>query len=129
MNTKKNLANKNKTDSKLFWRYVRSILKTKGKLGQLEIEDGTLTNDSQVKAEVLNTYFASVFVTKDQGALPEFDDRNFDEILSYTDITDNLVAKPIDRLKPSKSQGPDNIHPKLLKECKNPIVPPFTTIF
>ena len=66
---------------------------------------------------------------EDQGALPEFDDRNFDEILSYTEITDNFVAKTINRLKPSKSQGPDNIHPKLLKECKNSIVPPLTTIF
>ena len=95
----------------------------------MEKEDGTLTNNSQIKAEVLNTYFASVFVIEDQGALPEFDDINFDEILSYTDITENLVAKTIDRLKPSKSQGPDNIHPKLLKECKNSIVPPLTTIF
>ena len=95
----------------------------------METEDGTITIDSQVKAEVLNTYFASVFVIEDQGALPEFDDRNFDEILSYTEITDNLVAKTIDMLKPSKYHGPDNIHPKLLKECKNSIVPPFTTIF
>ena len=125
----KNLASKIKTDSKLFWSYVRTKLKTKGKLGQLKTEDGTITNDSQVKAEVLNTYFASVFVMEDQGALPEFDDRNYDEILSYTEITDSLVAKTIDRLKPSKSQGPDNIHPKLLKECKNSIVPPLTTIF
>ena len=95
----------------------------------METEDGTLTNDSQVKAEVLNTNFASVFVIEDQRDLPEFDDRNFDEFLSYTEITDNLVAKTIDRLRPSKSQGPDNIHPKLLKECKNSIVPLLTTIF
>ena len=85
----KNLATKIKTDSKLFWSYVRSKLKTKGKLGQLEKEDDTLTNDNQEKAIVLNTYFANVFVFEDQGALPEFDNRNFDEILSYTDITDN----------------------------------------
>ena len=86
----KNLATKIKSDSKLFWSYERSKLKTKGKLGQLEIEDGTLTNDSQVKDEVLSTYFASVFVTEDQGAIPEFDYINFYGILSYTD---NLVAK------------------------------------
>ena len=55
----KNLATKIKTDSKLFLSYLRSKLKTTGKLVQLETEDGTLTNDSREKAEVLNTYFAS----------------------------------------------------------------------
>ena len=48
----KNLATKIKTDSKLIWSYVRSKLKTKGKLGQLETENGTITNDSRKKAEV-----------------------------------------------------------------------------
>ena len=106
----KNLATKIKTGSKLFWSYVRSKLKTKGKLGQLETENGTITNDSRKKAEVLNTYFASVFEIEGQGALPEFQDRDFDETLTYIEISENLVAKSIDRMKPSKSQGPDDIH-------------------
>ena len=125
----KNLATKIKTDSKLFWSYVRSKLKTKGKLGQLETENGTITNDSRKKAEVLNTYFASVFEIEGQRALPEFQDREFDETLTYIEISENVVAKSIDRLKPSKSQGPDDIHPKLIKECKTSIVTPLTIIF
>ena len=52
----KDLTTKIKTDSKLFWSYVRSKQKTKGKLWQLETENGTLTNDSLAKAEVLNSY-------------------------------------------------------------------------
>ena len=125
----KNLATQIKTDPKLFWSYVRSKLKTKGKLGQLKSQNDTLTNDSQEKAEVLNTYFASVFEIESQGALPEFPDRDFDETLSYVEITENLVEKAIDRLKPSKSQGPDNLHPKLIKECKNTLLQPLTLIF
>ena len=125
----KNLATQIKTDPKLFWSYVRSKLKTKGKLGQLKTQNDTLTNDSQEKAEVLNTYFASVFEIESQGALPEFPDRDFDETLSYVEITENLVEKAIDRLKPSKSQGPDNLHPKLIKECKNTLLQPLTLIF
>ena len=125
----KNLATQIKTDPKLFWSYVRSKLKTKGKLGQLKTQNNTLTNDSQEKAEVLNTYFASVFEIESQGALPEFPDRDFDETLSYVEITENLVEKAIDRLKPSKSQGPDNLHPKLIKECKNTLLQPLTLIF
>ena len=77
----------------------------------------------------MNTYFASVFEIESQGALPEFPDRDFDETLSYVEITENLVEKAIDRLKPSKSQGPDNLHPKLIKECKNTLLQPLTLIF
>ena len=84
----------------------------------LETENGTLTNAGLAKAEVLTSYFASVFETEDPGALPESIDRNFDEFLSHIEITETLVEKAIDRPKPSKSQGPDNIHPKLVKECK-----------
>ena len=60
----KNLATRIKTGSKMFWSYARSRLKTKRELGQLEKQDGTLTNDSQKKAEVLNKYFAGVFETE-----------------------------------------------------------------
>lgn len=95
------MPQRSKLIQKIIWSYVRSKLKTKGKLGQLEKAESTLTNESQEKAEVLNTIFASVFVIEDQGALPEFDDRNFDEVLSYIEITENLASKTIDRLKPS----------------------------
>ena len=78
---------------------------------------------------MLNTYFASVFEIESQGALPEFPDRDFDETLSYVEITENLVEKATDRLKPSKSQGPDNLHPKLIKECKKTILQPLALIF
>ena len=67
---------------------------------------------------MLNKCFASVFEIEGSGDLPEFRDRNFDQILSHIDISENLGGIAIERLKPSKSQGPDNIHPKLLKKLK-----------
>ena len=57
----KDLASKIKTDNKLFWSYVRSKIKTKSNIGQMESPDGNYTNDNQEKAEILNSYFASVF--------------------------------------------------------------------
>ena len=55
------LATKIKTDNKLFWSYVRSKIKTKSNFEQLELPDGSFTNDNQERAEILNGYFASVF--------------------------------------------------------------------
>ena len=78
---------------------------------------------------MLNKYFACVFEIEGSSVLPEFQDRNFDHILSHIDINEYLVGKASYRLKPSKSHVPDNIHPKLLKECKASIVPPLTIIF
>ena len=92
----RNLATKIKTDSKLFWSYIRSRLKTKSKLTQLEKHDGTLTNDSREKAEVLNQYFATVFEKEGPEELPEFQDRPFHESLNTVTINENLVGKAID---------------------------------
>lgn len=124
----KDLAKKIKTDSKLFWSYVRSKTRTKTSIGQLETPDGNCTNESSEKAEILNNYFASVFESEGSETLPDFEDRNF-EPLTDIEITQSKVSKAIDKLKPSKSQGPDNIHPKLIKECKESLLEPLEIIF
>ena len=62
-------------------------------------------------------------------ALPDFQDKNFIEPLTNIDINTTNIAKAIDKLKASKSQGPDQIHPKLLKECKEPLLEPLEIFF
>ena len=62
-------------------------------------------------------------------ALPDFEHRNFDEPLDSVTIDRTKIAKAIDKLKASKSQGPDQIHPKLLKECKDTLLEPLEIIF
>ena len=37
--------------------------------------------------------------------------------------------KAISKLKPSKSQGPDNLHPKLIKECSHQLLTPLKDFF
>ena len=39
------------------------------------------------------------------------------------------ASKAIDHIKASKSQGPDNIHPKLIKETKSAIKKPLKILF
>ena len=125
----KDLASKIKTDPKLFWSYVRSKMKTKSSLSQLKSPCGTLTNDNTEKAGLLNKFFASVFETEGTEALPDFPDREFADIITTVEITENTIMKAISKLKPSKSQGPDNIHPKLIKECSHQLLTPLKSIF
>ena len=62
----KDLAAKIKINSKLFWGYVKSKLKTKSAIGQLEVSDGPAINGNQERAN-LNNYLASLFqVNQDQ---------------------------------------------------------------
>ena len=68
------------------------------------------------KAEVLDKYFASCFEIEGPGVLPKFHDRNFDQILSHIDVNEEVIWKAVHRLKPFKLQGPDNLHPKLIKK-------------
>ena len=53
------------------------------------------------------------------------------ELSELTDIhiTEEQVIKTINQLNPSKSQGPDQIHHKLIKEIKDLITTPLTIIF
>ena len=39
------------------------------------------------------------------------------------------MSKAIDHMEPSKSQGPDKIHPMIIKECKTVLLKPLKTIF
>ena len=44
------------------------------------------------------------------------------------DITETGVLKLLQNLKPYKAQGPDNIHPRILKELAVEIAPSLTLI-
>ena len=95
-------------------------MKTKSSLGDLEMPNGDLTSDSQEKADVLNNFFVSVFEEEGIENIPDFPDCPFSEPLYSFEITENLLEKAIDKVKETKSKGPHNIHPMLIKNAKRP---------
>ena len=56
------LAEDVKTHPKAFWKYSNDKLKTRDKVNDLLKEDGSLTKNNNEKAEVLNSFFKSVFI-------------------------------------------------------------------
>ena len=112
----KDLATRIKTDNKLFWSHVRAKTNTKSTLGALENQQGELTNNETETANLLNNYFASVFEIEPNDQLPDFQERNYDFALMDIEIEEGKFSKIINALKPDKSQGPDRIHPRILKE-------------
>ena len=44
-------------------------------------------------------------------------------------ITEEDVSNSIKEMNPNKTTGPDEIHPKLIMECKEALIKPLTKIF
>ena len=76
-NYEKTLAAKIKTDTKIFWKYVRSKSKTKTTVSKIQMENGALSTNDQETAKTLNDYFTTVFEREQDGPLPVFPERNF----------------------------------------------------
>ena len=85
------LASKIKTDPKLFWSYVRSKLKTNTSLSKLKLPCGTLTNDNNQKAALLNQFFASAFESEGAEPIPDFLDRELNETIITVDISESTL--------------------------------------
>ena len=127
--SKKFLAARIKTDNKLFWSHVRAKTKTKSTLGAIENLQGNLTSDKTESANILNDYFASVFEVEENDQIPEFQERNYDSALIDIEINEEQISKIVKALKPNKSQGPDRIHPRILKETSQCKTSPLEKIF
>ena len=130
-NFEADLANNSKHNSKIFWRYVNSKLKTKIKVPDLKTDQHNTTTSEQEKATLLNDFFKSVF-SKDDTHERTDDDANWQFLgLPLTDIqfTEEKVRDLLNNLNTSKAAGPDEIHPRVLKELSNEIAYPILLIF
>ena len=123
---KKDMADKIKSDTKLFWKYVRSQSKTKKKsISRLEKGEGPdLTSPDKETADLLNEYFAR---TRYRTPRIHCDTRTPN--INTIDINEEQVRKALKKLKPNKTPGPDNIHPKMLLDTNENIVKPLTELF
>lgn len=129
INFERKLAENIKTDSKSFWNYVNSQTKTKHGICDLTDQDGNLTSSDIQKANLLNTFFSSVFTNEKTDVIPTLVDRNFTSDLSDLHISNDMVVKKLNKLNPGKSPGIDGIHPKVLKECSECISEFLSSMF
>ncbi|KAI8500844.1 hypothetical protein Bbelb_216620 [Branchiostoma belcheri] len=118
-----------KDNPKAFWRYVTSRIQTREKVGSLISEDGKVAESDAEKAEVLNYFFASVFTAEDMTIMPSIDSIPVASRLEDIDISEEKVFEKLSELNQSKSAGPDNIHPRLLKELARHLCIPLNILF
>ena len=98
--------------AKLFWNYVQSKSKTRESVGNLIDEGGVIMSEGTKKATILNEFVTSVFTKENTSEMPTFNNRSNGATINNFKITTELVEKYLKVLNASKSQGPDNLHPK-----------------
>ena len=104
-------------------------MKTCSAVADLEHQDGIMTETDVDKAEVLNTFFTSVFTLESLETIPTFENRLHNTDLTDFLITNEEVEKILKTLKTTKPPGPDGLHPRLLVELTDQLVEPFQKIF
>ena len=106
--------------------------KTRECVGPIKSENGELISNCGDMSTMLNNYFLSVFTEENTLNVPEceliFRGDDQDRLCDIT-INETIVKKEIDKLKSTKSPGPDELYPRIIKECKDVISKPLTNIF
>ena len=96
-----------KEDSKIFWKFIQSKTKTKENSPCIIDEHGEINTDDRIKAELMNKFVQSVFTVEvDSQNAPTLDQRT-DEKLSTIKFSPKTVQKHLEKLKVTKSSGPD----------------------
>ena len=136
LNCQSNIASKQasviknvKIDSKGFWGYVREKTKSKTTVSDLKDPNGHIIRCDLEKADLLNTFFASVFVSEPPGKLPVFDVRYQGTPVTSLKTDMEVLTKQLKNLNTSKSMGPDGCHPRLLRETADIVNIPLQKIF
>jgi hypothetical protein len=115
------------TSMKRFWGFIKRMRKDYVGVGNLK-HQGCMVTKPKDQADVLNAQFESVFTDENplpddllpQSPYPEMDDLN---------ITVPGVQKMLERLKPHKAAGPDELGPRVLKELAATIAPMLTSVY
>ena len=130
-NYEREIGKESKKNPKKFWKYIKDKIKTNIGIGTLKRKDGSLADNDKDKAETLNDFFSSVFTREDPSSVPILLECSRSNEVSICDVrvTTQAVINKLKELNPNKSQGPDLIPPRVLKEICNEIASPLGNIF
>ena len=130
--------------SSAYWKLINkatSRIAHEKSIGPLRRNDGSLALIDKEKAQLMNSYFATIGENL-INTLPSIIDTSQAENTNHDDppvlstartssivISNRTVLEKINKLKISKATGPDGISPKLLKLAGNTLVPALVDMY
>ena len=113
-----------KENKKALNSYIRT--KTNSRAGGPLKKDGKLVSDNKTNANILNSFFGSVFSDTDPTATQvNIDQQIFGDPVSEINISAGDIVKKIKNLKTNSAAGPDNISVKFLQTFNSQVSIPL----
>lgn len=124
------LADSLKQAPKRLHGYIRAQQRVKASVGPIKDTNGRLTESNQEAAEVLQSFFKSVFTKENDDGIPTFPDQvdNEHKLCDIT-ITVDQVKTELTKLNPNKAPGPDGMATAVLGACAEQLAEPLMVIF
>jgi len=112
------------SDPSKFWQYIKSKKTDNSGVAPIRSE-GKLYSDPKSKAQILNTFFQSVFTRENTSNIPEPSGPSYPSLLDVK-VTVDGVRTLLCKLNPRKACGPDQIPNRVLKEAASEIAPLYS---
>ena len=118
------------TNPKLFWNYIKEKTKGSSNITALKTDDGYATSDKE-KADTLNVFFSSVFTRENNTNMPILEAGLYSKNVFLPNLifTPKAIEDKMNNLNVSKSQGPDMLPARLLKELSKELSGPLCIFF
>jgi hypothetical protein len=125
---KQKLACNAKSNPKAYHNYVQSKSALRGFVGNLRDTEGKQVNSNQGKADLLLQFFESVHV-KDTGKATPNLASPMSSPMNNILFSEDAVRTQLIKLNTTKSAGPDDIHPAVLKPLADILALPLANLF
>jgi len=124
-----NIVRNSKAHPKLLYKYIKDKMNIKETIRAVNNLDGSIVTNPEKICEIFNNWFHSVFQSENISNLPVLSENHIISMCPQIRFDRFDISDRLKLLDGSKSIGPDNIHPYVLKQCAISFSYPLCLLF